>query len=210
VNEGGEQRYLDVNVACRQACLNAIEYMKKFGYSAAQAYAILGTAPVQGHISGGVDIPNSCATLWLLTEIFDFDINPGANGPSGCIKRGVDMPLAPDLIAMPTYDCSCEVCGPFTPMAEFQLRTPEVGAAERRTPYRHGGPETCWLAADCVARLSHLADDGSDELVDHPDGLRLRRMKMPARCRATRFAFSRKRYSPRARPESDRSPPAKT
>ena len=30
-----------------------------------------------GHISGVVDIPNSCATLWLPTEIFDFDINPG-------------------------------------------------------------------------------------------------------------------------------------
>ncbi len=97
VDEAGGQHYLDVNVAYRQACLNAIEYMTKFGYSRAQAYSILGTAPVQGHISGVVDIPNSCATLWLPTEIFDFDINPGADGPSGGIKGGVDMPLAPDL-----------------------------------------------------------------------------------------------------------------
>ena len=52
VDEAGEQYYLDVNVAYRQACLNAIEYLKKFGYSGAQAYSILGTAPVQGHISG--------------------------------------------------------------------------------------------------------------------------------------------------------------
>ena len=50
VDEAGKQHYLDVDVAYRQACLNAIEYMKKFGYTGAQAYSILGTAPVQGHI----------------------------------------------------------------------------------------------------------------------------------------------------------------
>ncbi|MGS0755540.1 acetamidase/formamidase family protein [Roseateles sp. GG27B] len=72
VDESGKQYYLDVNVAYRQACLNAIEYLKKFGYSGAQAYSILGTAPVQGHISGVVDVPNACATLWLPTQIFDF------------------------------------------------------------------------------------------------------------------------------------------
>jgi formamidase len=96
VDEGGKQHYLDVNVAYRQACLNAIEYLKKFGYSGAQAYSILGTAPVQGHISGVVDIPNSCATLWLPTEIFDFDIQPSASGPVKHIKGGVDMPLSRD------------------------------------------------------------------------------------------------------------------
>jgi formamidase len=67
VDEKGKQHYLDVTVAYRQACLNAIEYLKKFGYSGAQAYSILGTAPVQGHISGVVDVPNACATLWLPT-----------------------------------------------------------------------------------------------------------------------------------------------
>ncbi len=97
VDEAGKQHYLDVNVAYRQACLNAIEYMKKFGYSGAQAYSILGTAPVQGHISGVVDIPNSCATLWLPTEIFDFDINPTAAGPQKLVTPGITMPLSPDL-----------------------------------------------------------------------------------------------------------------
>jgi formamidase len=96
VDENGQQYYLDVNVAYRQACLNAIEYLKKFGYSAAQAYSILGTAPVQGHISGVVDIPNSCATLWLPTEVFDFDINPSAAGPSKILDGSVQMPLSPD------------------------------------------------------------------------------------------------------------------
>ena len=97
VDETGGQHYLDVHIAYRQACLNAIEYLKKFGYSGAQAYSILGTAPVQGHISGVVDIPNACATLWLPTEIFDFDIHPGADGPTRFISGGVDVPLAPDL-----------------------------------------------------------------------------------------------------------------
>ena len=96
VDEKGEQHYLDVHVAYRQACLNAIEYLKKFGYSGAQAYSILGTAPVQGHISGVVDIPNACATLWLPTEIFDFDINPCADGPTKFITGAVDMPIAYD------------------------------------------------------------------------------------------------------------------
>ena len=43
VDEQGKQHYLDVHIAYRQACLNAIEYLKKFGYSGAQAYSILGT-----------------------------------------------------------------------------------------------------------------------------------------------------------------------
>ncbi|WP_158810344.1 formamidase [Beijerinckia sp. L45] len=97
VDESGGQHYLDVGVAYRQACLNAIEYLKKFGYSGAQAYSILGTAPVQGHISGVVDIPNASATLWLPTEIFAFDINPGADGPIKHLDGSIDMPLAPDL-----------------------------------------------------------------------------------------------------------------
>jgi len=97
VDEQGGQHYLDVHIAYRQACLNAIEYLKKFGYSGAQAYAILGTAPVQGHISGVVDIPNACATLWLPTDIFDFDLKPGVDGPKKYIDGSVDIPLAPDL-----------------------------------------------------------------------------------------------------------------
>ncbi|NIC41719.1 MULTISPECIES: formamidase [Burkholderiales] len=97
VDESGKQYYLDVNVAYKQACLNAIEYLKKFGYSGAQAYSILGTAPVQGHISGVVDVPNACATLWLPTQIFDFDINPSAAGPVKHLDGSIDMPISYDL-----------------------------------------------------------------------------------------------------------------
>ena len=91
VDEDGKQHYLDAHVAYRRACLNAIEYMKKFGYSGEQAYAILGTAPVEGHISGIVDIPNACATLWLPTDIFDFDIRLNEAGPTKYLSGEIDL-----------------------------------------------------------------------------------------------------------------------
>lgn len=93
VDEDGTQHYLDPHVSYRMACLNAIEYLKKFGYTGAQAYAILGTAPVEGRISGIVDIPNSCTTLYLPTEIFDFDIRPGANGPTSVAMGDADLAI---------------------------------------------------------------------------------------------------------------------
>jgi formamidase len=91
VDEKGKQYYLDPHVAYRQACLNAIEYMKKFGYTGEQAYAILGTAPVEAHISGIVDIPNACATLWLPMGIFDFDMRPNADGPKIHVTSKADL-----------------------------------------------------------------------------------------------------------------------
>ena len=48
----GEQRYLDSQLAYQRACLHAIDYLTKFGYSAAQAYLLLGAAPIEGRFSG--------------------------------------------------------------------------------------------------------------------------------------------------------------
>ena len=96
VDDDGKQHYLDVNLAYKQACLNAINYLTKFGYSPAQGYSLLGSAPVQGHISGVVDIPNACATLWLPTDIFEFDINPSASGPTKFLDGSIDLPIAYD------------------------------------------------------------------------------------------------------------------
>ena len=77
VNElDGTQQYLDANTAYRNACLNAIEYMKTLGFTGEQAYMLLGSAPVQGNIGGIVDIPNACCTLSLPKEIFDQNIIP--------------------------------------------------------------------------------------------------------------------------------------
>ena len=58
--------------------------------------SILGTAPCQGHISGVVDVPNACATLWLPTEIFDFDVMPSSAGPIKHITGDIQMPISPD------------------------------------------------------------------------------------------------------------------
>jgi formamidase len=43
-----------------------------------------------------VDIPNACATLFLPTEIFDFDIMPNADGPTRYLDGSVDVPMIAD------------------------------------------------------------------------------------------------------------------
>ncbi|KAK9486343.1 Acetamidase/Formamidase [Lipomyces starkeyi] len=76
VDENGKQHFLDAHVAFRQACLQLIEYFKQFGYSGEQIYLLLSSAPVQAHIASIVDIPNSCTTIGIPADIFDFDIMP--------------------------------------------------------------------------------------------------------------------------------------
>jgi formamidase len=87
VEEEGTNRYMDATVAYRRACLNAIEYLKTFGYTGEQAYLLLGSAPIEGRISGIVDIPNACCSLYLPTAIFDFNIRPTKDGPTSA-NRG--------------------------------------------------------------------------------------------------------------------------
>ena len=76
VDDTGKQYYMDVHIAYRQACLNAIAYLTKFGLTGEQAYLLLSCAPVEGRVSGIVDIPNACCTLAIPTEIFDQNIFP--------------------------------------------------------------------------------------------------------------------------------------
>jgi formamidase len=76
VHENGEQHYMDAQITFRQACLNAISYLKKCGYTDQQAYILLGAAPIEGRISGIVDIPNVCCSLYIPTEIFERLIFP--------------------------------------------------------------------------------------------------------------------------------------
>ncbi|MDN5604513.1 MAG: acetamidase/formamidase family protein, partial [Kocuria sp.] len=87
----GEQRYLDSHLAYQRACLHAIDYLAKFGYSPEQAYLLLGAAPIEGRFSGVVDIPNACATVYLPTAMFDVDITPSADGPTQ-IDPGIGAP----------------------------------------------------------------------------------------------------------------------
>lgn len=89
----GEQRYLDSHLSYQRACLHAIDYLVKFGYSPEQAYLLLGAAPIEGRLSGVVDIPNSCSTVYLPTAMFDFDIRPSASGPHQ-VNPGIGAPRA--------------------------------------------------------------------------------------------------------------------
>ncbi|MFD6163072.1 formamidase [Nocardia sp. NPDC060256] len=89
----GEQRYLDSQLSFERACLHAIDYLTKFGYTPEQAYLLLGAAPIEGRFSGVVDIPNSCATVYIPTAIFDFPITPTATGPTR-IDPGPGAPRA--------------------------------------------------------------------------------------------------------------------
>ena len=63
----------------------------RFGYSDIQAYMILGSAPIEGRFSGVVDIPNSCATVYVPRRIFDFDVAPG-NGTPHQVSQSVAVP----------------------------------------------------------------------------------------------------------------------
>src|SRR4051795_9241574 len=56
-----------------------------------QVYLLLGSAPIEGRLSGVVDIPNSCATVYISTGIFDIDVEPSAAGP-GQIDPGMGAP----------------------------------------------------------------------------------------------------------------------
>jgi formamidase len=77
-----KQHYLDSHLSYQRACLHAIDYLTMFGWSPEQAYMILGAAPIEGRLSGVVDIPNSCSTVYLPTAIFDIDVRPSADGPT--------------------------------------------------------------------------------------------------------------------------------
>jgi len=87
----GEQKYLDSHLSYQRACLHAIDYLTTFGYSAIQAYMILGAAPIEGRLSGVVDIPNSCSTVYIPTAIFDFPVAPSSAGPVK-IEPGMGVP----------------------------------------------------------------------------------------------------------------------
>jgi formamidase len=96
VDLDGKQHYLDSQLSYERACHHAIDYMMKFGYTDVQAYMILGSAPIEGRFSGVVDIPNSCATVYIPRRIFDFDIAPSASGKPHQVTQGIQVPMAPN------------------------------------------------------------------------------------------------------------------
>ncbi len=91
VDEDGTQHYKNSTVGMRRACLDAIDYMTNFGYTREQAYFILSTAPIESRIAGIVDLPNSCVTVSLPQEIFDFDIDPDTLADNGAVEDRGDV-----------------------------------------------------------------------------------------------------------------------
>jgi formamidase len=89
----GKQHYLDDHLAYQRACLHAIDYLSTFGWSKEQVYLLMGAAPIEGRFSGVVDIPNSCATVYLPIDMFDIDIRPSANQQTK-IDPGIGAPHA--------------------------------------------------------------------------------------------------------------------
>merc|ERR1712084_3291 len=76
VDEDGVQHFMDTSIAYKQAVLNCIKYLSKFGYTEEQVYLLLSCIPCEGRISGIVDVPNAVATLAIPCAIFDIDIRP--------------------------------------------------------------------------------------------------------------------------------------
>jgi formamidase len=85
VDEEGTQHYKNANVGMRRACLDAIDYLTNFGYTAEQAYIILSTVPVESRIAGIVDLPNTCVTVSVPNEAFDIDIDPDTLAGQGSV-----------------------------------------------------------------------------------------------------------------------------
>eukprot|EP00611_Tribonema_gayanum_P001905 TRINITY_DN11404_c0_g1_i3.p3 TRINITY_DN11404_c0_g1~~TRINITY_DN11404_c0_g1_i3.p3 ORF type:complete len:171 (-),score=32.10 TRINITY_DN11404_c0_g1_i3:588-1100(-) len=81
VDANGKQLFLDATAAYRMACLNAIEHLKKHGYTGEQAYLLLSASPCDGKLAGMVDVPNACATIGIPIDMFEFDITPSVHGP---------------------------------------------------------------------------------------------------------------------------------
>ncbi|CAH2355019.1 hypothetical protein CLIB1423_20S02212 [[Candida] railenensis] len=103
VDEVGKQHFLCTTTAYRQACIRAIEYLRRFGYNDYQIYLLLSTAPIEGHVAGVVDIPNACTTIGLPMDIFDFDISPTSKFAKGDLDMG-NCAFVTDYKHKLTYD----------------------------------------------------------------------------------------------------------
>ena len=66
VDEAGKQQYLCATTAYRQACIRAIEYLRKLVTTIIKSTYCF-PVPIEGHIAGIVDVPN--ATLGIPMDI---------------------------------------------------------------------------------------------------------------------------------------------
>lgn len=64
----------------RNAAWDAMDYLKKFGYTEEQAYMLLACAPVESRVLTTANKPNMGVSVGLPLDIFDFDIGFPASG----------------------------------------------------------------------------------------------------------------------------------
>ena len=165
VDLAGKQHYLDSQLSYERACHHAIDYLMKFGYSDIQAYMILGSAPIEGRFSGVVDIPNSCATVYIPRRIFDFDVAPASGRPHQ-VTAGRAVPEDGELTAMAIYEYRCDADGAFEVMLPIGTAPPSVACPEcageaRRvfsTPMLARAPRALVAALDHEEKTRHEPD----------------------------------------------------
>jgi len=164
VDEQGKQYYLDVHIAYRQACLNAIEYLTKFGYTRAprptrsserrRARATISASstsrtparPVASHrhfrlrrhaVRGRTDQarPERDPDADVAGQMMSLPATVRGRLVAALALGGPAHVLGER--PMPVYDYLCERCGPFTDMrADGGMRYAEGLPALRRTRRR--------------------------------------------------------------------------
>ncbi len=84
--EKGKQHYMDVQISYRCVCLNAIAYLKEFGFAEEQAYLLLSAASVEWCIHGIVDIQMLAVRLHFLHKFLNLISSQkiSMNGESKC------------------------------------------------------------------------------------------------------------------------------
>lgn len=77
-----EPRYLDPHLSCQRARRHATDHLTEFGYSPEQACMTPCAAPIEGRLSGVVDIPGFWSRICIPTAVFDVGVRPSAQGPT--------------------------------------------------------------------------------------------------------------------------------
>ena len=89
----GEQHYLDSHLSYQRACLHAIDYLTKFGYSRHPGLHDPGCRADRGSALRRGGHPELVRDGVHPHGIFDFDVKPGKNGPAS-IEQGMGVPKA--------------------------------------------------------------------------------------------------------------------
>ncbi len=124
VDEAGAQHYLDVHIAYRQACLNAIEYLKKFGYSGGAGLRDFGDGAGAGAYQRRRRYPERLRHAMAADRDLQLRHPTRRRWPHGHGGRrhGRVAGAGQGVGHMPVYTYDCTACGPFDgmrPLAEY-------------------------------------------------------------------------------------------